>query len=729
MRRPGTLTRQHGRLPSLVALAIGGLAVTQPGYGASGLEEVVVTATRRAVPLAATPLSIGPIDGESIGLLGATHSSEALNRVAGVMVQRGSGQESLTAIRSPVLTGAGSCGAFLFLENGIPIRPVGFCNVNEMLEINTEQADGIEVLRGTGSALYGSNAVHGTVNVLQATPPDLLAPRLTVQADSDQYSLVEAIARLPPRLTLEAGPDQYLRVGAAGRIDGDLAVLSAKGFFAHDGGWRADSGFEEGKFNATVNSIRSATPFRIDLAVTNLDQETAGFIIGKNAYRDETIARSNPNPEAYRDAQSARLTGLVTPQLANPAVRLELRPYLRWSRMEFLQHFLLGQPLERNGQDSFGLMSTLIWQGTDRWSATVGLDLEAARSFLYEFQDKPTTGGSAAANAIRPAGRHYDYEVDSQVAAVYGQLDWHLGSRLHLGLGARAEYVGYNYDNRMLAGNTNDQGVACRFGGCLYSRPADRRDSFFNVAPKATLAVDLAQGLMAYANLSRGFRPPEITELYRLQRQQTEARLDSEQIDSAEIGLKGQWSTTRFALAGFDMEKRNVILRESNGFNVSNGRTSHQGVEYELRWQALPSVEISGGGTWARHRYEFNRAVEGGERIVKGNDIDTAPREIQRAAITWRPWQALRTEAEWLRVGEYWVDAANAHRYPGHELLNLRAQWAVSPDWSLTLRLNNALDRDYADRADFAFGNYRYFPGRGRTLFAEVRWLIQGRTD
>ena len=75
------------------------------------------------------------------------------------------------------MTGAGSCGAFLFLENGVPIRPVGFCNVNEMLEINTEQADAIEVLRGTGTALYGSNAVHGTVNVVQDAPATVACMR------------------------------------------------------------------------------------------------------------------------------------------------------------------------------------------------------------------------------------------------------------------------------------------------------------------------------------------------------------------------------------------------------------------------------------------------------------------------------------------------------------------------------------------------------------------------
>jgi outer membrane receptor protein involved in Fe transport len=58
------------------------------------------------------------------------------------------------------------------LENGVPIRPVGFCNVNEMFEINTEQADSIEILRGPSNSLYGSSAVHGAVNVLQAAQAD-----------------------------------------------------------------------------------------------------------------------------------------------------------------------------------------------------------------------------------------------------------------------------------------------------------------------------------------------------------------------------------------------------------------------------------------------------------------------------------------------------------------------------------------------------------------------------
>jgi iron complex outermembrane receptor protein len=228
--------------------------------------------------------------------------------------------------------------------------------------------------------------------------------------------------------------------------------------------------------------------------------------------------------------------------------------------------------------------------------------------------------------------------------------------------------------------------------------------------------------VLAYANASVGFRPPEMTELYRLQRSQQVADLDSERLDALELGVKGAWERFELALAVFDMDKRNVVLRETNGFNVSDGRTSHQGVEYELRWRPLHGLEFSGAGTFARHRYEFSRAVEGGEAIVDGNDVDTAPRQLHRAAVTWTPATTLALEAEWLSVGEYWLDAANAHRYGGHELLNLRGRWQPAREWAVTLRLTNALDRDYADRADYAFGNYRYFPGRGRALFAEVAW-------
>jgi outer membrane receptor protein involved in Fe transport len=71
---------------------------------------------------------------------------------------------------------------------------------------------------------------------------------------------------------------------------------------------------------------------------------------------------------------------------------------------------------------------------------------------------------------------------------------------------------------------------------------------------------------------------------------------------------------------------------------------------------------------------------------------------------------------------EYYLDAENRFRYPGHAIANLRAGTRLAPSLELIVRLNNLTNRDYADRADYAFGSYRYFPGRGRELFAEIRY-------
>jgi outer membrane receptor protein involved in Fe transport len=122
---------------------------------------------------------------------------------------------------------------------------------------------------------------------------------------------------------------------------------------------------------------------------------------------------------------------------------------------------------------------------------------------------------------------------------------------------------------------------------------------------------------------------------------------------------------------------------------------------------------------------QFTRSVEAGEQIADGNDVDTSPHNLHAIRLAWMPVDRLGTELEWLSVGEYFVDAANLNRYSGHELVNLRLRWNVTDSWWLTARANNLLDEAYADRADFAFGNYRYFPGRARTLFVEIGYSLQ----
>ncbi len=675
-----------------VALAFA-LIAGSAGAEPQPLEAVTVTATRRPVALLNYPGSVSRLANDTVALTGATHASELLNRAPGTMIQRGSGQESLTALRSPVLTGAGACGAVLVLEDGIPIRPAGTCNVNELFEVNVEQAAAVEILRGPGSALYGSSAVHGIVNVIPPRPEDLPAIGIGLEGGS--------------------GPYRRVRL-AAGTGDGG----SGFGIAIHatdDGGWRDASGFAEQKLNAVWTRARGDHALTARFAATNLEQETAGFIEGEDSYRDPAIARSNPNPEAYRDAHSLRASLAY-----EHAAGLAIRAYLRSSRMDFLQHFLLGQPLEDNGQDSGGLMLSFVDGAFGGGELMLGMDLDFAASALLQEQDGPTIDGSPAANAIRPAGRHYDYAVDSSVLAAWVQWRRALAPRWSLETGMRLEQVRFDYGNRMIDGNTDENGVPCP-GGCLYSRPADRSDDFSEFAPRLGLVWRPHEAVAAWLSVARGFRAPEATELYRLQRQQTVAELDAERVDALELGLRLRGTTASLDLAAFRMDKHDVILRDSAGFNVTGGLTRHLGIEYEADWTFRPGWTVSGYGTVADHEYRFTAAVEQGEQINAGNAVDTAPRQIHALRLR-RATGLLAGELEWLHVGSYWTNAANTSRYDGHDLANLRVSLRPGRRWSLTARVTNLLDDAYADRADFAFGDHRYFPGRDRAYFVELDW-------
>ena len=113
----------------------------------------------------------------------------------------------------------------------------------------------------------------------------------------------------------------------------------------------------------------------------------------------------------------------------------------------------------------------------------------------------------------------------------------------------------------MLAGNTDENGVACgATGACTAGQPIATTASM--LAPKLALSFTISDGVVASASASRGFSPPEMTELCRLQRQQSIADLDSEQLDALEANVKAELEHVRFSVAAFDMDKRNVIGRE-----------------------------------------------------------------------------------------------------------------------------------------------------------------------
>ena len=220
--------------------------------------------------------------------------------------------------------------------------------------------------------------------------------------------------------------------------------------------------------------------------------------------------------------------------------------------------------------------------------------------------------------------------------------------------------------------------------------------------------------LSYYVNYSRGERAPQASDLYRLQDQQGIAEADTETLDSLEAGARGAVLGGRlsFDVAAYYAEKDNFFFRDSDGLNVTDGSTRHQGIEANASWAVNEAFTISGTTSLAEHTYTFDRIVSAGDEvIVSGNEVDTAPNWLADLSLSWQATDALQASLSAEYIGEYYTNPANTETYPGHTLTNARLEYAFSEDLEAFLIIRNLFDLNYADRADFAFGADRYFPG------------------
>lgn len=661
------------------------------------IREITVTSySRRPELLSGINGSIAILGEEELKLTAHTHIQESANRLPGVNINRNNGQESLTSIRSPVLSGGGACGAFLLAEQGIPLRAAGFCNVNELFDSHSENAARIEVIRGPGTAFYGSNAVHGMINVVLPEP------------DATR------------EVTVEAGPRGTLR--------GNARIGFDNGNFKHtllvngirEEGFRPESGYDQQKVSWLYSSaLDNGVVLDGGVTITNLNQETAGYVTGLNAYKDDTLRRQNPNPEAYRNNQSMRIWTSAKYTL-DTGWDVILTPYYRKADLDFIQHFLPGLPTEQNTHSSVGLQFATYRDFGENRKFAAGLDLEFTEGSLLQSQENPATG-SAFVVATVPTGKNYDYDVDATQIAPFVQYQQFWDNGFDITLGLRFERMSYDYDNQMLTGRTREDGTPCAMGGCRYNRPADRSDTFGNLAPKLGIRYAFNDNHDVQFRVTRGFRPPQATELYRLQNNQSVADLDAVEIDSVELGFAGTEGAWSYEAVAFYMDKDNEIITDSNRINLNNMHTRHKGVELSSGYDFNEQWRLSGAYNYARHTYE-NDQISGGVNL-NGNDVSSAPRNFGTLQLQWRPTSTLLTELQWVSMGKYFSNPENLNKYEGHDLLNLRTRWQATDALTVSLNILNLTDRKYAERADWAaFGGDRYFPGEPLRAFLALNW-------
>ena len=171
------------------------------------------------------------------------------------------------------------------------------------------------------------------------------------------------------------------------------------------------------------------------------------------------------------------------------------------------------------------------------------------------------------------------------------------------------------------------------------------------------------------------------------------------------------------------MSKDNFFFRNANGFNVVNGKTKHVGIELNFDAPISDAVDISGGFTLANHTYDFTDIVRSASSsITDGDQVDTAPNTLGFMQVSARPTKRTKLSVKWQHMGDYFTDPGNTTTYPGHNIFTVRGQLKMSKQVNIYARIDNLFNARYANRADFAFGSERYFPGRPRTLFFGIRF-------
>lgn len=683
-----------------IALLIGAANIVVPAIAAEDekvtkLDEVSVIGTREAQSIKETALSIGVVKKEAIEDVKPAHPSEIMQRIPGVHVNVTGGEGHMTAIRQPITTKA----VYLYLEDGIPTRSTGFFNHNALYEINVPQSDRIEVLKGPGSALYGSDAIGGVINV--DTKPSPLKPEADVSMEVGEFGW--------QRLLLSGGNSSGDN-GYRGSIN-----------ITHTDGWRDSTEYD--RKSATVRwdrILNSGASLKTVLSTSDIDQQTAGSsrLLKTDYLNNPTL---NYTPISYRKVSALRLSTAYEKENSNSL--LSITPYVRSNSMELLPNWSLSYDpvVYETKNDSLGV---LVKYRQDfkplRTRLVTGIDVDYSPGGRFEQQIAAIKTGNIY-TSYTVGSTLYDYDATYSAASPYAHLEFSPSENLRVTTGLRYDMMSYDYDNNLSTLTTGS-----------HRRPDDSTVSFNHLSPKVGATYSFTKSLSGFVSYRQAFRAPSEGQLFRQGQAINTISLKPIKVASIEAGLRGKSNNTHYNLSVYTMTKKDDILTYRHPDNtretMNAGETLHKGIEVGLGAMFADTVSLDMAVSYAKHTYEVwqPRATV----IYSGNEMESAPDLIANTRLGYKPdvLNGGKLELEWVKLGEYWMDAANTEKYSGHDVYNLRLNYIVSKNLEIYSRLMNATDERYATAAKYsaaAFGNpekFEYSPGMPRTAYVGIKY-------
>ncbi len=675
----------------------------------SSLEEVVVSGSRTSTLLSETPAAIGIVHAEELNRDKPKSVGDIINRVPGVYWNDLGNEQHSMGIRQPFNTNS----VYQYLEDGIPIRPLGVFNHNALNEMNMADADSVEVVKGAASSLYGSNAVGGAVNFITARPSR--TPYASVGVRSDNTN----------------GYTRYDT--AASNTWGDFGLRFSQ-YSAHRNrdNWQEYSNASKDSYSLHGEyALSPSSVLRASLVHTNLDTATSGSVF-ENDYRDNP--GKSLNSFTYRKDKATR---------ANIAWEGETIP----NGITTVTLFSRKNDHSQIPNYTISLCKTGTcagqWVGTSNSNRvdSIGLDAKHQQEFEWlrarlvtgiyiDKSDNPYVSDNlrvvrdpvsgkylsyTPANAIDPKGvRNYQADIDNN--AVFAQFEISPTDRLRLVMGGRYDSIRYGYTNNLTPGGSSDFGA-----------PNEDR-SFSSFSPKVGATYAITKQTSVYSNISKGFTPPEVSQLYG---KTGIPDLKPATYNNYELGLRMAFLDGALKLdsALYRLDGTNTIvnytIEPGDSENRNAGRTRSQGIELGLNWEQ-GAFDGRFGTTIAKHRFLEYRASSSLD--YSGREMPQAPSDITTAEIGYKPMQNMRVALEVVHQGKYWMNGANTVRYPGHTLLNLRGYYELARGWQAWTQIRNIADRHYAYNASTSNDlQNSYTPGEPRSVMIGLTYTFDGK--
>ena len=339
----------------------------------SGPQDIVVTATRDRRSASSTPASVTRIDDETIADLGCQTSGRRAQPHCRRL--RPAWQRRREPDRHP-LAGARRRRRLRRLpgRRRQPADPAGGL-LQSQRDVRTQlragRADRSVARAGLGDVRRQRRARHGQSPHAQRALVTRLRP-VGLEGGSDSFTRVRFTgrtcfpAKIPTRELASTASRRARRAGATTRASTKRSSICSRDLRCRDGG-----------------------QLRLRAAGTVLNQETAGFIQGYNSYRDEDIAKTNPNPEAFatpRARACRRTTQRATSSATTAAERRRHLPPLAHGFPAALPH---RQAVRAQRADQLHAERHRRRFPLGKLTTRVALDAETAHSELTEYQPGP----------------------------------------------------------------------------------------------------------------------------------------------------------------------------------------------------------------------------------------------------------------------------------------------------------------------------------------------------